>query len=189
MMALYEVNRDIKLHVFGSQPRGEVARDVHESEYDDLETHRESLLRGEFPRESRFKKYVVDGDYECDECLNGHLHGCDALDVADLYDAMWKSCRGCCPNGCFEHGFAFLATVQGSKALSMVTSGREAVINIYCANPSGQMGPICVPCGGFGFFDHGPDSSTSTCESCSGIGVDEEALIESFNDDLLSGGP
>jgi hypothetical protein len=38
-------------------------------------------------------------------------------------------------------------------------------------------------------FGSRPRGSTSTCESCSGIGVDEEALIESFNDDPPSGGP
>lgn len=59
---------------------------------------------------------------ECEECLDGHLHDCEALDPCeDLMDVLWRHpCEGCCPNGCRERGLQLLATVTGRKFSKML---------------------------------------------------------------------
>lgn len=59
---------------------------------------------------------------ECDECKDGHLHDCEALEPCDdLYDVLWRyNCGGCCPNGCRERGLQLLATQTGRKLHRML---------------------------------------------------------------------
>jgi hypothetical protein len=188
-MALFEVERDINEIIAYGHRMSEASQVALEGEYHQLGEFRNDLLSGNFPRQDRFENYVVDGDYECGECLDGHRPECDDARSDDLYDAMWKTCRGCCPNGCFEHGLARSATIGGARALSMINGGRQQIIELCAANPGGSKGPICDGCGGFGFIDYGPDSATGTCEACGGHGVDKLKLEESFMDEPPSGGP
>lgn len=125
MEALREVNEALKVYYFSPAPTAEGAYDCYEMELRYLEEARESLLQGSFP-ESGFEKYVVDGDYECGECYQGHRTGCEALDVNDLHDCLWKSCRGCCPNGCPEHGLARHATIVGQKFGRQLSLGHDS---------------------------------------------------------------
>lgn len=179
LMALREVNREIRILIF-ARPSGDAAQDAVDMEYHRAEDHREMLLRGEFPR--AYSQYVVDGDYTCEECSGGHLPDCDALGAEDVYDCLWKSCKGCCPNGCPEHGLAREATIQGEKLAKALRLGADTprydIHEALAMNADGALGPKCSECDGNGSFFLGPDSASAGCESCGGTGVAPEALEE-----------